>query len=258
MSERGSIHDATRRFSDRVENYIRYRPAYPDGVVGLLEREVGLRPGWVVADVGSGTGISAAMLVNAGCIVYGIEPNREMRMAAESILRKQGNVFRSLEGRAEATTLPDSCVDLVVAAQAFHWFDAAAARREFTRILRPGGWVVLIWNERKLDTTPFLQAYEDLLLAFATDYRQVRHENVTDEKLAEFFTAGEWSAHSLPNAQEFDYQGLAGRLLSSSYAPSKGQPNHEVMMKGLRGIFGENAVDGKVRFEYDTRVYIGR
>lgn len=248
--------DVTQRFSDRVQNYVRFRPSYPAAVIPLLQRETGLAPGWVVADVGSGTGISARLLLDAGCTVYGVEPNREMRLAAETLFAGEAR-FHSIDAPAEATTLAEGSLNLVLAAQAFHWFDPVATRREFTRILRPGGWVVLMWNVRQLDTTPFLRAYEDLLLAYATDYEAVRHENVTDERLAEFFTGGVWTAHTLPNAQAFDYEGLAGRLLSSSYAPALGQPNHEVMMEALRDMFDEHQVGGQVRFEYGTWVYIG-
>ncbi|MDZ4286789.1 MAG: class I SAM-dependent methyltransferase [Prosthecobacter sp.] len=256
MSDRRAV-DATRRFSDRVANYVRFRPGYPAEVVPLLQGETGLKPEWVVADVGSGTGISAQLLLRAGCTVHGVEPNREMREAAEALLAGEGR-FHSVDAPAEATTLADGSLDLVLAAQAFHWFDPPRTRREFTRILRSGGWVVLMWNVRHVDTTPFLRAYEDLLLAYATDYQQVRHENVTDDRLAEFFTGGVWAAHALPNAQVFDWEGLAGRLLSSSYAPALGQPNHEVMMEALRDIFDEHQVEGKVGFEYETRVYVGR
>jgi SAM-dependent methyltransferase len=245
------------RFSDRVENYVRHRPSYPGQILALLQREAGLRANSVIADVGSGTGISAKLLLRAGCKVFGVEPNREMRQAAERLLAGEPS-FHSINGTAEATTLEDHSVDLVVAAQAFHWFKRPEARAEFSRILRSDGRVALIWNERQLDGTPFLRAYEQLLLTFATDYAQVRHENIGNQEFGEFFMDGAFTAHSMPNEQSFDYEGLKGRLLSSSYAPAEGRPDHEPMIEELARIFEQHQSGGLVCFKYDTRVYVGR
>ncbi len=138
--------NSTERFSDRVENYIRFRPTYPAEVLKILRDGIGLSPAWTLADIGSGTGISAQLLLTNGNTVYGVEPNAPMREAAERLLAADCN-FHSVPGTAEATTLPDASVDAVVAAQAFHWFDAPRALNEIARVLRPGGWLVLIWNQ---------------------------------------------------------------------------------------------------------------
>jgi SAM-dependent methyltransferase len=243
------------RFSDRVENYVRYRPGYPQEIITMLQREVGLTPHTIVADVGSGTGISAELFLRFGCNVHAVEPNREMREAAERLLSRYPN-FHSVNGNAHATTLPDQSVDIVVAAQSFHWFNTPETRAEFTRILKPGGHVVLIWNERKLDATPFLRAYEQLLLNFATDYTKVRHENINAGELNRFFI-GPHVTYTFPNEQRFDFDGLKGRLLSSSYAPAEGQPRHDEMIAELRRIFDAHQASGQVCFEYDTRVHVG-
>lgn len=245
------------RFSDRVENYVRHRPSYPEQVIDLLWREAGLRAGSVVADVGSGTGIFTKLLLRAGCVVFGVEPNREMRRAAERLLAGEP-LFHSIDGSAEATTLEDHCADLLVAAQAFHWFRRPEARAEFSRILRPQGRVALIWNERRPDATPFLSDYEQLLRTFGTDYAQVRHENIGKPELGEFFVDGAYTTHSMPNEQSFDHEGLRGRLLSSSYAPAEGRPGHKPMIEELSRIFERHQTGGRVSFTYDTRVYIGR
>lgn len=244
------------RFSDRVENYVRYRPSYPQEIITLLQREAALTPQSVVADVGSGTGISAALFLRAGCTVHAVEPNREMREAAERLLAHVPG-FHSVNGSAQATTLPGHSADVIVAAQAFHWFNTPETRAEFTRILRPGGHVALIWNERKLDSTPFLQAFEQLLLTFGTDYTQIRHENVNAAALNAFF-GGAYDTHTFAYEQHFDFEGLQGRLLSSSYAPAAGQPRHEEMIAELRRIFDAHQESGQVCFEYDTRVHVGR
>jgi SAM-dependent methyltransferase len=210
----------------------------------------------VVADVGSGTGISAELFLRGGCTVQGVEPNKEMREAAERLLAGYAN-FRSVRGTAEATTLAERSVDFISSAQAFHWFKPVPTRAEFTRILRPNGWVVLMWNERKLDTTPFLRAYEALLTKHGTDYAKVRHQNMNAQALGDFFTGGDYVTHTFPNEQRFDHGGVAGRLLSSSYAPAEGEPGHEAMMAELTEIFERYQENGHVCFEYDTRVHIG-
>jgi SAM-dependent methyltransferase len=179
-----------------------------------------------------------------------------MRMAGERLLAGFPR-FTSVGGTAEATGLEDASVDYVTTAQAAHWFDRARARQEFCRILKPQGWLVLLWNERCTDTTPFLRAYEQMLLTFGTDYQDVRHERTT-EAVNEFFDPLPYQERTFANRQEFDYAGLEGRLLSSSYAPGPGHVKHEPMLAELRRIFDEHASGGHVAFDYTTRVYFGR
>ena len=248
--------DPTLRFSARVENYIRYRPGYPPQVLDTLRTECGLTPQSVVADVACGTGIFARMFLENGNRVYGVEPNREMREAAERLLANYPN-FTSTTGAAEATSLPDRSVDLATAAQAAHWFDLPKARKEFARILKPKGWAVLVWNERSTDTTPFLRSYEDLLLAYGTDYEQVRHEHTT-KNIADFFTPAPYHSRVFDMGQEFTYPELEGRLLSSSYAPMSGDPNYEPMLERLHHMFETYSKNGRVTMEYVTRMYYGQ
>lgn len=247
---------STQRFSDRVENYVRYRPGYPSDVVDLLVRQARLTPATRVADIGSGTGISAEMFLKAGVPVTGVEPNAPMREAAERLLAGYP-CFTSVDGTAQATTLPDGSVDLILAAQAFHWFAGAETRSEFSRILKPGGLVALLWNVRQVDTTPFLRDYEALLLEYGTDYNTVRHETIDSRVLGGFFTAGH-TLHTFPNRQVFDYGSLRGRLLSSSYAPAPGMPRHEEMIAELERIFALHQQGGTVGIDYTTEVYLGR
>ncbi|SKA93262.1 Methyltransferase domain-containing protein [Prosthecobacter debontii] len=243
------------RFSSRVENYIRYRPSYPPQVIQLLLSEASLDRSSRVADIGSGTGIFTQMLLAAGCTVFGVEPNADMRAAAERLLGRNPR-FISIGAPAQATTLEDHTVDLITAAQAFHWFDTPETRQEFPRILSPQGHIALIWNKRELDTTPFLRAYEQLLLTYGTDYARVRHENIDDARLAQFFPEG-YSTHEFANAQIFDFDGLRGRLLSSSYAPEAGHPHYPAMLTALRELFDTHQANGTVTFAYTTRVYLG-
>jgi SAM-dependent methyltransferase len=248
--------NATSRFSDRVENYVRYRPGYPPDVIEELKAECGLVADDVIADIASGTGIWTRMLLENGNPVFGIEPNVEMREAGERLLAAFPR-FTSVVGTAEATTLTDRSVDVVTTAQAAHWFHRERARREFVRIVKPGGWLVLLWNERLTDSTPFLRDYEQMLLKYGTDYQDVRHERTTDA-VNEFFDPAPYEERAFEMRQEFDYAGIEGRLLSSSYAPGPEHPQHAPMLRELRRIFDARAVEGRATFEYKTRMYFGR
>lgn len=248
--------NATSRFSDRVENYVRYRPGYPPEVLQMLKTECGLVPSHACADLASGTGIWTRDLLENGNTVFGVEPNAEMREAGERLLREFPK-FTSVVGTAEATTLANQSVDFVTAAQAAHWFDRARARTEFVRILKPGGWLVLLWNERITDSTAFLRDYEQLLLTYGTDYQDIRHERTTAE-VNQFFDPAPYQERVFEMRQEFDYAGLEGRLLSSSYAPGPEHMQYGPMLRDLRRIFDKYAVAGRAVLEYKTRLYFGR
>lgn len=249
--------DPTHRFSNRVEDYIRYRPRYPRELIDLLVKEAGITEKSRIADVGAGTGILTEPLLESGATVYAIEPNREMREAAEELLDGHRKLV-FVDGTAEATGVFDGGIDLVVAAQAFHWFDRERARAEFARILRSTGLVALVWNVRRLDSTPFLRGYEQLLHDFAPEYAEVGHQQKGEGDVAAFFHPDGYSVATMENIQEFDFDGLRGRLLSSSYAPAQGSPGHEEMIAALRDLFDRYRENDRVRFEYDTTVYYGR
>jgi SAM-dependent methyltransferase len=251
------MRNSTERFSTRVENYVKYRPGYPRQVIELLEAECGLAQSSIIADVGSGTGILSEMFLKNGNTVYGIEPNREMREAGERLL-KAYTKFKSIEGTAEATGLNNASVDFIAAGQAFHWFDRERARREFRRILKPGGWVAFLWNERRTDTTPFLVDYEQMLIHYGTDYDVVNHTNVDDGVIRSFFAPSDYRLKIFDTRQAFDFESLKGRLLSSSYTPEEGHHNYIPMLEELERIFQRHAAQGEVAFEYDTKIYYGR
>ncbi|HET6992346.1 MAG TPA: class I SAM-dependent methyltransferase [Bacteroidia bacterium] len=247
----------TERFSDRVENYVKYRPAYPVGVLEHLRDAKVLAQNSVVADIGSGTGISSKLFLDNGNEVFGVEPNKEMREAAEEYLKNEKS-FHSVDGTAEETNLKNNSIDIVLAGQAFHWFDAEKAKREFKRILRPDGNVVLMWNDRRTDSTDFLRAYEDLLKMFGTDYGKVNHKNIDEKNFDAFWGTGNWKSFSVENYQDFTFEGLKGRLFSSSYVPAENHPDSAFMVSVLKKIFTRYQENGTVRFEYDTIVYYGK
>jgi ubiquinone/menaquinone biosynthesis C-methylase UbiE len=249
--------DSKQRFSNRVADYVRYRPGYPTGVRDVLRAECALKSGHAIADIGSGTGFLSELFLKNGNRVFAVEPNEAMRLAGEEYLASYDG-FVSVNGSAEATTLDDASVDFVTAGQAFHWFDHNVCRREFIRILKPTGWAVVIWNERLTDASPFVREYEDLLRKFGTDYASVKESYPGEEHMRDFFGAGAYSSHALPNFQEFDFEGVAGRLRSSSFIPAPDAPTFAPMMAELQRIFDAHNHDGRVRLEYTTHIYFGR
>lgn len=247
------VTDSVERFSDRVANYVKYRPDYPREIVSYLVANCGLTRESVVADVGCGTGISSRMFLENGNRVFGVEPNHAMRAAAEKYLA-QFPWFTAVDGTSDATTLEDDSVDLVVAAQAFHWFDAEGTRPEFDRILKPDGYTVLIWNERSLNADDFHREYEALLLKYANDYVAVRHDKIATAELAAFLGDNFGSA-VFANSQTFDLEGLLGRLLSASYMPNENSPNHAALITDLSSLFAKYERDGRITVSYDTNVF---
>jgi SAM-dependent methyltransferase len=246
----------TERFTTRAEDYARHRPSYPPGAIELLAVHCGLAAGARVADIGSGTGILTALLLAHGAEVFAVEPNEAMRAAAEAQLTAHPG-FHSVPGSAEATMLPPASIDLVVAGQAFHWFEVVAARAELLRILRPGCWAALLWNERPPQPTPFLAEYDALLTAHAPDYTRIVASRADTGAMGEYLGAG-MEVRTFPNQQILDFEGLRGRLMSSSYAPHKGAPDYEPLMARLRALFDRHEHDGRIVMPYETLVYFGR
>jgi len=246
--------DPTLRFTSRVDNYVRYRPGYPREIISTLSAECGLTPQSVVADIGCGPGNLARLFLENGNTVIGVEPNGPMREAGRRELAQMGSCFVLIDARAEDTGLAPASVDLIVAGQAFHWFDAERARAEFQRILRKGGWCAFIWNEHR-GNSPFLQEYDRLLLHYGTDYASVRSKFDAPPELERFFTPQPVHRREFAYRQDFDFEGLTGRLVSSSYSPQPSDTVYAPMLLSLREIYDRHAQDGSVAFEYQTFLY---
>lgn len=250
--------DPKRRFSPRVDNYSKFRPSYPQAVISFLEARKILFKDSIIADFGSGTGILSELFLKNGNIVYGIEPNIDMRNVAKVSLKKYQN-FHSIDGSAEYSNIEDSCIDLITVGQAFHWFDQIKARKEFRRILKPQGYIVIIWNRRKRSGSRFLEAYEDLLLKYGTDYKKISNIQIDFEN---FYGKGKnckgYKKEIFENFQLLDYPGLKGRLLSTSYTPLDDHPNYNNMIIELEKIFNDYNQNGLVKFEYETELYYGQ
>jgi SAM-dependent methyltransferase len=250
----GHEEDPRRRFSNRVEDYVRYRPAYPPGLVAWLRDAVDLRPSWIVADIGCGTGMLARRFLENGHLVYGVEPNDAMRAAAEAAFEREPR-FVAVAGTAEATTLPDGSTDLVTAGQAFHWFDPAHTREEWKRILSPGGRALAVFNSRLVEATPFMIAYDAYLVEHAVDYSRVDHRRVLADRLPAFLgDHREWRHRFTLEHTWDDVRGLA---MSSSYVPAPGHPAHTAFFDGLKRLVDAHAVGGIVEFPYECEAHVG-
>lgn len=248
--------DPKQRFTNRVENYVKYRPDYPNQIIDYLSQQIDLDSDDQIADIGSGTGILSKLFLDNGNYVYGVEPNANMRAAAIEYLSPYTN-YSSVLASAEDTELETDSIDVIVVGQAFHWFERLKTKTEFKRILKPFGWVVLLWNTRD-KTTDFGKAYHELLTKFGTDYSEVHHNRLGLEEFNLFFAKDKWHKQVFENYQELNYNQLQGRLLSSSYAPTQGDTNYLPMMEHLKEIFDANQQDGKVRMDYITELYYGQ
>lgn len=249
------MYDAPARFTGRAEIYQRYRPSYPQALAQLFRHECGWKPQTLVCDIGAGTGIFSRLLLDWGYRVVAVEPNPDMRGVAEAQLAGRPG-YSSATGTAEATGLPDSGLDGITVAQAFHWFDPMRARKEFRRILRPGALVALVWNQRR-EEAAFQQAYDQFMRAWGTDYDAVRHSRIPIEAIYGFFGPAGCRAASFPSAQQLDREGLLGRILSCSYIPAPESPTAPAMRQALDRLFDAHQQDGFVQLEYETRVYYG-
>lgn len=248
--------DNTKRFSDRVNNYVKYRPGYPKEIISFLKKSVGLNADSKIADVGSGTGKLTQLFLDSEYAVTGIEPNQEMRLAAEVLFENQP-LFKSVNGTAEATSLEEASYSHIIAGQAFHWFNPTLAKKEFQRILAPDGWVVLIWNERDI-RSPFLADYEVFLNEHAVKYSEVVHRNVDKQVFEAFYAPFSYHVESMPSHQLFDFEGILGRYQSSSYAYKKGDEQFEPAKKALQTLFDKHKHNNQIKMEYQTNIYYGQ
>ena len=245
------------RFGNRVDHYVKFRPHYPEEVYSFLFDRSILNKESVMADIGCGTGISAEIFLNHDHKVFGVEPNENMLNAAKNYLQNN-SLFVPVLSSGENTKLESNSVDLIICAQSFHWFDKEKIRLEFKRVLKPKGNVVLMWNDRKTDSTDFLKVYEDFLQMFGTDYKEVNHKNTQQREVFEKFFGGTYEETSMLNSQILDWEGLKGRVLSSSYMPNEDHPDFAHMIYCLQKIFKRYAENEKVQMDYDTKIYYGQ
>jgi ubiquinone/menaquinone biosynthesis C-methylase UbiE len=248
--------EPTKRFSDRVENYIKYRPSYPKELISEMKKQQLLFEDSVIADIGSGTGIFTKLLLKTGNKVYAVEPNDDMREAAEKILGWYPN-FVSVNGQAEATTLGRRSVDLITVAQSFHWFNQEETKREFKRILKPTGILALVYNSRQIDRSPFMVDYDRLLVKYCPEYEGIAKQYIDLKDAKNFFGTTEVTHFVCNNFQIFNFDGLKGRLLSSSYSLREHEDGFPLLMDSLKQLYEKHQENGQVQFLYLTEMFYG-
>lgn len=248
---------ATERFDNRADAYLRGRPSYPDQIVHQLQQAGALARDTVVVDLGVGTGLSAEPFLRSGYQVIGVEPNEKMRSAGDQYLREYER-YRSVAGQAEATTLPAASAGLVIAGQAFHWFDVARVAAEVRRVLKPGGWAALIWNDRQSIGSEFLAGYEKLLLEHGIDYAKVTHRHVDETAIARFFAPAHAMLATFDNPRQLGRGDLLALARSASYLPAPGDHRHASMIAALNALFDVHQRDGNVTMMYRTRMHYAR
>jgi len=237
--------DPKKRFTATACDYDAYRPSYPETMVDWILKTAAVPPKGKVADIGCGTGISTRLFAARGLDVVGVEPNDEMRARAVA----RGGP-RYLKGDSTATGLPERGMDLVTSAQAFHWFDVEPTLVEFKRILKPEGWCAAFWNDRT-NETPFMQAYEDLLLEFSSEYSIVNKKYDVWPVLKASPRIVRWTEAQMPNIQVMDRSAFLGRVHSSSYV-AHGVSRPKELDQALEGLFQKFSSAGKVEFLYRT------
>lgn len=251
------IHKSTERFSKTVDNYVKYRPGYPSELVTFMQKQLGLTTDACIADLGSGTGKLAELFVKAGIQTIGIEPNGPMREAAQALLGDYPN-FVNMEGTAEQTGLLDDSVNFITAGQAFHWFDIEKCRTEFLRILQPEGWVLLIWNKRMDEQSPFMKAYNHFLEVYSTDYNEINLRRIGTQHFEQFYRSVDYQKHQLFHYQQFDLEGVIGRYLSCSYAYDETHPDYQLALQALEALYNKYAKEGHIKMWYTTEIYYGK
>ncbi|MFK7776136.1 MAG: class I SAM-dependent methyltransferase [Saprospiraceae bacterium] len=249
--------NSTQRFSQKVETYIKYRPGYPSTLIDFFSNKIQGTKDAIIADIGSGTGILTEPFLKNGNVVFGIEPNKEMREGGEQFLENYPK-FQSISGTAEATNLPSSSVDFIMAGQAFHWFDVEKSKVEFERILKKNGQVLLIWNTRDDVRSHFMKEYNQYLLTYSTDYQLIMHRRLERETFSKFYGNQEIKKIELENYQIFDLDGLIGRYMSCSYSFDANHSKHKEAMQELEKIFKKHEENNRVKMWYKTEVYFGK
>lgn len=246
-----SLVDSVTRFDDRAADYVRYRPTYPPAAIDAILEALGPASSLIAADIGAGTGISARLLGDRGARVIAIEPGADMRGAAAPHAKVVW-----LAARAEATALASGAVDLIVCAQAFHWFQSDETIAELARILRPGGRVVLMWNRRsRID--PLTVGYRQAILDVGGDtgVESMRFDPAIVSRTGLFSPV---ERIAVPNLQRLDLDGLVGRARSASYVPKSGEAG-ERLRELLRVLHDRHAdADGFVTLVHETEVYRAR
>lgn len=249
--------DPRARFTGRADVYQDNRPRYPEILLDILIRHCGLTLQSFIADVGAGTGLLTGLFLRRGYRVVAVEPNSDMRAICSQMQTKYSNL-ECVDANAEETGLPEHSIDLITVGQAIHWFDCPRTRKEFSRILRVGGWIALVENDRCVESNLFHSEYESILREYGgADYSEVKSRHLSRQALEEFFAPSDMTVIEIPNEQKLDREGLAGRIVSSSYMPPPDHARYSAMCSTVDALFNRHQQNGFVRLEYVCRVHLG-
>ncbi len=253
-----TVSSNTERFTGRVDTYDRYRMRYPAApILATLHSWCGLTPSQTIADIGAGTGMLSEVFLQNGNTVLAVEPNAEMRAACEP-LAKQFTKLTILDAAAEATTLPDSSVDLVAVGRAFHWFDQPRAIREFQRILKPGGWTVLLSASRARNQTEQSLALEQVLLTYSKDPGHTAGGHHLHEHPESLFPHGEILQRQTDGEERLTRDAFLGQTLSYSSAPLPTDPLYPPFLQDLQSIFDRYQHEDLIRIATTCWITCGR
>lgn len=273
LKKDGECMQPTMRFDGRAKQYSKFRPSYPAPLLDYLRETVGWDANYKIADIGAGTGIFTSLLLEQGYEVVAVEPNNDMRNELQQQLQpysttvhddkvsdeqEPGQRLSVSAGSAEATGLANASVQGIVCAQSFHWFDAELARAEFKRVLVSQGKVVLLWNQRDIEASPFMEAYEALFMKYGEQYSKVKHKQISVENLTPFYGGKNPALASFRYEQSFDKDGLIGRIASSSFSLTEQDARYEAFISDVDELFAKHEQHGEVTMKYRTDVYWGQ
>lgn len=257
------------RFTGKAEVYASYRPSYPTELIDFIIKQVEEKQlridECVIADIGAGTGKFTALLLERGFQVIAVEPNPDMLEQLMKLKNKYTDRLTIKSSSAEQTGLAAHSVDIIVCAQAFHWFNEAEVKKEWKSILKQDGFVYLIWNQRHIDGSSFMKQYEQLFLELDESkhvkqyklYKEVGHQYMSVDKLSSFY--GEKpQLFQLNYEQRLDEQALIGRIVSSSYALNEGEDGYDLFLEQIKQLFRRNEQNGYVSMLYETDCYYGQ
>lgn len=246
------------RYSSKTDDYAKYRPNFPNEIVEFLYSNDFINSNSIIADIGSGTGRFTRLLLEKGNKVYGVERNDEMRAKAEQLLSQYSN-FISIRGSAEETVLTDNTIDLITAAQAFHWFNKEKCLSEFKRIIKKNGKVLILWDDFLTNYNNFSIEYGKVLNKYRiVELGQMEKRFTRTEMISDFFRNNKYETLSFTHEIYQNFNSIKGGALSASFTPKPDEVNYKPFLLELQEVFEKFQSEGKVLTAFQTICYLGK